>query len=381
MDGSSSKMRNHCMKRITLNTSEQMLFALLRSSLHEREVETNFFQNVSERDWKQCYHLAIEQGVMALAWDGVMRLPKVLQPIRKQKLTWAMAVERYEAKYLRHCQIADELSALYASHGIEMVQLKGVGFSTLYPVPSHREGGDIDIYTYSSDKNKMSDQEANTLADTLMLEQGIEVDFHSYKHSNFYYKGVPIENHKCFLNVKPVKEALLLNDILMRELNPETVELVKGKLKVPSPSFNALFIAFHALQHYGNGLSLHHLCDWAVIMKHYGWLVPEEVKDQRFVKGIKALNCLCNEYLGTDVPTKGGETLANEMIQEILNPLYKEVIPPMSKLNVIIYKIRRLNHYFKLQSRVYTFTSKSRIWGSIKSHIRNPKTIFERKRK
>ena len=344
MDGNSSKMRNHCMKRITLNTSEQMLFALLRSSLHEREVETNFFQNVSERDWKQCYHLAIEQGVMALAWDGVMRLPKDLKPIRKQKLTWAMAVERYEAKYLRHCQIADELSALYASHGVEMVQLKGVGFSTLYPVPSHREGGDIDIYTYSSDKNKMSDQEANTLADTLMLEQGIEVDFHSYKHSNFYYKGVPIENHKCFLNVKPVKEALLLNDILMRKLNPETVELVKG-------------------------------------MKHYGWLVPEDVKDQRFVKGIKALNCLCNEYLGTDVPTKGGETLANEMIQEILNPLYKEVIPPMSKLNVIIYKIRRLNHYFKLQSRVYTFTSKSRIWGSIKSHIRNPKTIFERKRK
>ena len=369
------------MKKITLNTSEQMLFALLRSSLHEREVETDYFQQVSEEDWKQCYRLAIEQGVMALAWDGVMRLPKDLQPVRRLKLPWAMAVERYEAKYSRYCKTVVELSEFYASHGIEMVQLKGVGFSTLYPIPSHREGGDIDIYTWSADKNRMSDFEANQMADKLMDKQGMKVEFHSYKHSSFNYKGVPIENHKSFLNVKYIKEAVLANEILHRELKPYFVELVQGKVQIPSPKFNALFIAFHALQHYGNGLSLHHLCDWAVIMKRYGWLVPDDMKDQRFVKGIKALNCLCNEYLGTDVPTEGGETLANEMMQEILDPLYKDVIPHMSKLNVIIYKIRRLNHFYKLQSSVYTFASKLSIWDSINSHIRSPKTIFERKRK
>ena len=64
------------MKGMTLGTSELMLLALLRSSLHEREPEASFFQNVSEEDWKQCYNLAIAQGVMALAWDGVLRLPK-----------------------------------------------------------------------------------------------------------------------------------------------------------------------------------------------------------------------------------------------------------------------------------------------------------------
>jgi len=45
-------------------------------------------------------------------------------------LAWAMAVERYEAKYLRYCKTVDELSAFYAQHGITTVQLKGVGFST-----------------------------------------------------------------------------------------------------------------------------------------------------------------------------------------------------------------------------------------------------------
>ena len=59
-----------------MKKSEQMLFALLRSSLHEQEVEQVFFHEATDNDWKQCYQTAISQGVMALAWDGVLRLPK-----------------------------------------------------------------------------------------------------------------------------------------------------------------------------------------------------------------------------------------------------------------------------------------------------------------
>ena len=369
------------MKGMTLHTSEQMLFALLRSSLHEREAETGFFQQVSEEDWKQCYRLAIEQGVMALAWGGVIRLPKKLHPSRGLKLAWAMEVERYEVKYMRYCQTVDELSTFYADHGIEMVQLKGVGFSTLYPVPSHREGGDIDIYTYSSDKKKMSDADANALADTLMQQNGIKVDHHSYKHSNFYYKGVPVENHKAFLNVKYIKEAVLANEILHRELKPHKVELAAGKVQIPSPAFNALFIAFHAMQHYGSGIALHHLCDWAVILKQYGFMIPEEMKGLRFYQGIKAQTRLCNDYLGTNVPIEGGEELAREMMQEILHPKYATVVPVKSKVGIILYKTRRLLHTHILNTHVFDLSLCRRIWSSMVSHICNPKTIFGRNEK
>ena len=36
------------MKKVALNTSERMLFALLRASLHQKEAEQTFFQQVSE---------------------------------------------------------------------------------------------------------------------------------------------------------------------------------------------------------------------------------------------------------------------------------------------------------------------------------------------
>ena len=75
-----------------------------------------------------------------------------------------------------------------------------MGLSACYPVPCHREGGDIDIYTYLADVDKMSHPEANALADQLMVRQGIEVEMHSLKHSNFTYNGIPNENHNCWMS-------------------------------------------------------------------------------------------------------------------------------------------------------------------------------------
>ena len=229
------------MKTMLNDTSVQMLLALLRASLHELEPEQAFFQGVSNDDWKLCYKLAARHGVMALAWDSVMKLPKDLQPPRQVKLPWASAVEVYEQKYSRYCSAVDEVSRFYADHGIRTVQLKGVGFSTLYPVPSHREGGDIDIYTYSADSTHMSDQEANRLANELMKERGIEVDIeHSEKHSNFYYKGIPFENHRTLVDVGWYSVAPQIERILQKIIRPELVQLEVGEVQVPSAEFNFL---------------------------------------------------------------------------------------------------------------------------------------------
>ena len=135
------------------------------------------------------------------------------------------------------------------------------------------------------------------------------------------------------------------------------------------------------MQHYGSGLALHHLCDWAMILKQYGLLIAEEMKSLRFYQGIKALTRLCNDYLGTNVPMEGGDELANEMMQEILYPKYMEVVPVKSKVGIILYKTGRLFHLRQLKCQIFDYSLKRRLWGSIVFHIRNPKTIFGRKEK
>lgn len=366
--------------KIALNTSERMLFALLRASLHQKEVETACFQTASADDWKQCYLLATQQGVMALAWDGVTRLPQTLQPAKGLKLTWAMSVEKYENKYARYCQTIAELSDFYRQHGITTLQLKGVGLSACYPLPAHREGGDIDIYTFSADKHVMSDSEANKLADDLMRQQGIEVDMHSPKHSNFYYKGIPIENHKTFLNVERYPIAIQVEALLKKVMNPHNTALLNDTCHIltPSPEFNTLFLAFHAAQHYGSGLALHHLCDWAMLISRYGVILPEELTDNRFREAIAAFTNLCHRFLGTSLKMNGNESLADEMLEEILHPKYvQKGVKIVGKFNIFRYKIGRFLYMSRLNNRILYIPLWKRIWESILLHIRRPETIFQ----
>ena len=63
------------MKRLVLGRPTEMLLALLRAALHEREVETAHFTHSTRADWLQCYRLAVRQGVASLAWEAVERMP------------------------------------------------------------------------------------------------------------------------------------------------------------------------------------------------------------------------------------------------------------------------------------------------------------------
>lgn len=357
-----------------MRKSEEMLFALLRASLHEREAETSFFVDGTETDWNECYLLAKKQGVMALAWDGMLRLPSQLHPNMELKLQWGIKVEHLERKYQRYCKVATEITQLYRQHDIATLHLKGVGLSTFYPIPSHREGGDIDIYTYSVNQN-ISDNEANALADTLMQQQDIEVEHHSYKHSNFFYKGIPVENHKIFTNVHSYKIANQVEAILKKYMNPQKALLPTGEILIPSPMFNTLFVFFHAVQHYISGLSLHHLCDWAVIIKHYGVHFPEEFTDKHLLRTAAALTTLCNHLLGTSVEVKEEKGFADFMLQEMLYPKYKRPLPH-SKLEVIIYKIKRFIYYQRFKKNIFNQSSWKAFYFSVKYHLLHPHKIF-----
>ena len=377
----------------SLEKYEEMLFALLRASLNQTPADASWFQEASEEEWTRCYRLAKRQGVMALAWDGVLLLPATLQPPVELKLLWALAVEKYEKKYARYCRTVDELTGLYAKQGIAAVQMKGVGLSTYYPVPSHREGGDIDIYTFSADKKGMSDAEASRLADELMERQGIEVDMHSYKHSNFYYQGIPVENHKMFLNARQHPVIAQADGLLKGRLNPEMATLLDGacRIWIPSPAFNTIFVAVHTLQHYGCGITLHHLCDWAVLVGRYGLVLPDELKDRRFLDAVVAMTSLCNRYLGTSVSSvcfsrslgtsiriTADDSLSDEMLAEILHPQYphKVEVKISGRWNILVYKTRRFLHMARTRNVIFYRPLWRWIASSVWAHICRPDTVF-----
>lgn len=331
------------MKELKLNQPERMLLALLRSALHQREPEVACFQQVMDEDWVKCYRLAVRQCVVALAWEGIERLPMECCPPLDVKLSWALLEKKQLATYQKHCKAVDELTKLYEQHGIATVVLKGIGLSRLYLVPAHREGGDVDIYTYSVDKSRMTDREANCLADELMERQGIDIDDSNMKlHSSFYYRGVTFENHRRFFNTDFYTELLETDAWLKKCMNPQSVCLLDGdcRISVPSVVFDRVYVSLHAAKHYGNGLTLRHLCDWVVLNQHEEHELPKELSNRYLLQITTVFSQLTNRYLGTSIPVDGNDVLANEMMEEIMRPPFYVMNPYNDPIRACWCKIR-----------------------------------------
>ncbi len=364
--------------------SVRMLLALLASALNGKRAVEELFSPAAEQDWRECYKMAAEQGVMAIAWDGVLALPAACQPPRAVKLPWALAVEKYEQRYERYCHTVQELTDTFRPHGIGLMQLKGVGFSACYPVPAHREGGDIDVYLYSLDPLGMTDSEARERGERLMEEQGIGIErTHSKKHNEFYYRNIMIESHKTFLNVYNTPEAKPMEAWLHTQKQPVAAALCGGRytVSVPGDAFNAVFIGFHAAQHYVHGLSLHHLCDWACMVRRGGLsLLPAEQTDRKVMRFLQAFTALAVQHLGVEaenVPYDGAYAAA--IFHEMLYPAFSADAAKALQGNpwrTLIYKTRRFFHRNRKINSVFTISLASRLREVYKNNVKDPARLF-----
>ena len=103
---------------------------------------------VTPGSWERIYRMAADHGLSAVVWDGICRLPAAQQPPRETRIRWALSAEKLEERYRHQQQTASKLAARFSEEGLRMLLLKGLGLSRDYPIPEHRECGDIDIYLY-----------------------------------------------------------------------------------------------------------------------------------------------------------------------------------------------------------------------------------------
>lgn len=369
------------METLKFERPVEMLLALLRAALHGREPEAACFCHSTPAEWLQCYRLAVRQGVAPLAWGAVERVQAECAPPLEVKLSWAMFEERQHEKYSAHCLAAAELTRLYAEHGIAAVVLKGIGLSRLYPVPERREGGDVDIYTFSADRARMTDEEANSLANELMEQRGIEVDYSYAKvHTSFFFKGVRFENHRRFFNVDTFAAIANLDAWLGDCLSAGPARLLGGEceVSVPQLDFDRVYVPLHAAQHYGTGLSLRHLCDWAVLCSQ-GTVVQSCAPENEYLRRVtRCLTQLCNMYLGTAVPVDGGDdALPREMMREILYPPFNRKILPDNPVKAAWYKVRLKLHLLGLRHRLLGVSWCEGIARLLKSIMQRPSRLYK----
>jgi hypothetical protein len=309
-----------------LTHSQQLLFALLKLALWNTVPDKALFDKADDDVWKEVYRLSADQGIKAIIFDGILLLPKELQPPRSLKLTWAVNVEAIERRYEQELAVANELADIFAKNGIKMLLFKGIGLAQYYPVPKHREFGDIDIYLFGKQK------EGNRLLVQLgAVKENCDMDMRTV---GLQYKGIFIENHKYFLNKSKFPNTTDLEAHLLKTLADCKPSGIVDAALFPPPDFNALYMICHALVHFlAWPLVLRYLCDWALFLKANKEAIDFDayrqlIAESGLAKFADAFTALTVKYLDFDPelapPFDSNPVLEDRMMLELLNSLILE---------------------------------------------------------
>ena len=243
------------------NNTVNTLFYLLRVAIGAEEPTAEKIEDVS---WQSVYAMARKQGVLAIAFDGLVKIFEQDKEFAKAfpqslKLQWINAAFHIENRYDYAKKVCSELVDKWAEQGIETLCLKGLAFSTYYPIPNHRECGDFDCYLYDNYAK------GNAIAKAL----GAKVEDGWYKHSEIIYRKVMIENHRYIVAVRNSKKIKQLHICLDKIARSEARKAIfDTKIEMPSAMFNALFLSHHSLTHFlFEGIRLRHILDWAMFIE------------------------------------------------------------------------------------------------------------------
>lgn len=229
-----------------IDPSANILFQLLRLALGNK-VECKLSSDIN---WREVIGLSFEQGVAAIAVDGLQRLyetnPGLELALDKPELEslkyeWFGATFQAEGDYGKTVEAAEELAKKFP-----IVVLKGLAVARKYPISAHRSSVDLDVYINDDDND-----------DDDRLLQNVKVIRDDYKHTGFMFQGVMVEYHKSLIGWKSLKNGRYIEKTLREALGtPDGI--------YPNDYFNALFLTVHSYTHFmlEDGISLKHIIDW-----------------------------------------------------------------------------------------------------------------------
>lgn len=309
-----------------MNKICELLFALLRCALFDGEVDVVAYQNLTAEDWRQLFRMSAQQGVVAIVYDVVSTLPKEAQPPRNINLQWALSVEAIENRHEMQYKTSALLANLWAEQGIQTIVMKGLAIGTYFPLPSHRECGDLDCFLVKDGSTTSNGYE---VANQICEQIGAKVNRDYYKDSTIRYRGLLVENHRFFLPIRGSRRMKSLERHLEKVAVGESVNYVPDtKLIVPTPDFNALFLTTHGLNHFlSEGIKLRHILDWALLLKgeqnninwkeFYQW--ADKMHMTRFADALTAISV---EHLGlvvTNPEIRTTSPYADRVLDDTLN--------------------------------------------------------------
>lgn len=304
-----------------MTSAESNYFALLRAALWNATVTVD-----GPIDWEAVIEIAGHHGNEALVCDVALRMDGANAPAPEMKARMQTAMRQNLFLQMRLKRMLVAAVQLLREHDIEPVLLKGFGLASLYPNPSLRHFGDVDIFIGVDHFH-----EACRLLRTLPggYNWGEEVDVG--RHYNIEFGNCPMEIHRVSADVENPREcaayAAIERDGLVE--NPQRINLDGFEVAVPSKELQVFFTFYHAWHHFlTTGVGWRQVSDVAMALHAYHGQLDLD-KLQRWIEAMhltkpwQAFGWLMVEYLGlpqTEMPffDPGCERTARKLYRRIM---------------------------------------------------------------
>lgn len=220
----------------------------------------------STKEWEVLLDEAQRQAIVGVLMDGLEILPKEQRPPQIVLLKWIGFIQMNEKTYLLQCERAKELTMRFEEQGYRNCVLKGVGLAQLYPKPSRRQSGDIDLWV-DCDRKYLIRWLQSQCATEHVLWHHVDAKF---------FEDVPTEihYHPCWL-YNPYYNKRLQTWFEDQKIYQMKVDEGLG-IAYPSVQFNAVYSLVHFYHHLiEEGVGVRHIIDYYYILK----ALPENDRD------------------------------------------------------------------------------------------------------
>lgn len=282
--------------------------------------DTSLFKG--DVNWIAIYKLSQEQTVVAVVWDGLIKLPLELRPEKTLSFKWYGFVLRNEQANRKINSRVVDIFKLYKANGLRPILLKGAGIASLYHNPLRRGCGDIDIFVGGDEECEIANR---VVEDTL---QGINLNALDRQHKHDFHTtlklpdGLTIENHTKFTGnfTSAISRRFDSQLASWYPNSPEYADIAESKIEVSPLAFNTQYIFIHMYRHFFSvGVGLRQICDWAVLINQ---LDDKSIKLVGYKQGWQVMAGFLVEYLGVDpakIPHyKGVNSKKNRVVLDLI---------------------------------------------------------------
>ena len=214
---------------------------------------------LDELTYEQC----LRQGVGPMVFPA--RLEKGIDPANSMRMK-AVCMQNMQTQAKLQIVLERAWKALEKA-GIKPVLMKGAGLAALYPDPSMRQWGDIDLFVGKEQYHPACAVMRETFPNALKFDEELD----HYKHYNIIADGVSIETHRVSVSMThPIDVRRYAKMEAFGVKHASELKIGDLRLQIFEPTFNALFVFLHSWEHMmSSGASIRQLCDLAMLLHTY----------------------------------------------------------------------------------------------------------------